>query len=62
MVYESYEVLGTDKPIYGVKQEGHLFYEEILLLNEKPHDYEIAGYLQVTKGKTVFQAVYAKRG
>jgi hypothetical protein len=62
MVYQSHEIIGTDKPIYNTKQEGFLFYEEILLLNENPGDYQIEGYLQVNKGQILFQPLYTKRG
>jgi hypothetical protein len=63
MLYESYEVLGTDKPIFRVKPIEVMTYDEILHLDESPNDYEVYGYVQVTAGaKTLFQPVYKKKG
>lgn len=61
-MYLNHEVLGTDKPIYANKQEEHLIYEEILLLDENPNDYEIDGFLLVNVGRANFQALYKKKG
>ncbi|MBT2684890.1 hypothetical protein [Bacillus sp. ISL-37] len=56
---KGHQILGTDKPIYYKKYEGHLFYEDLLLMGENPGDYEIAGYVQVIKtGEPFFLPVY----
>lgn len=51
---KSHEILGTDKPIYFKKGEGHLFCEDLLLMDENPDKYQIAGYVQVIKFQKVF--------
>lgn len=56
---KGHEILGTDKPIYFRKNEDHLFYEDLLLMDENPDDYEIEGYVQVIKtGEPFFLPVY----
>lgn len=56
---KGHEILGTDKPIYFKKGEDHLFYEDLVLMDENPDDYEIAGYVQVIKtGEPFFLPVY----
>lgn len=60
-LYESYEIMGTEQPIYQEKPADNYLYEEILLMDEKPGDYQTNGYLQVFVGeKPMFQPLYKK--
>lgn len=65
MLYESHQILGTELPIYPEQLEEHFTHDEILHLEEKPHDYEQVGYVKVKKqvgNKNLFTPVYKKKG
>ncbi|WP_430510692.1 hypothetical protein [Gottfriedia solisilvae] len=65
MLYESHEILGTDKPIYKAIQEGQYSLEDIVNLRENPNDFKITGYVQVrlvASDKAFYSPVYERRG
>lgn len=60
-LYESFEIMGTEQPIYQEKPVDNYLYEEILLMEENPGDYKTNGYLQVFLGeKPMFKPLYKK--
>lgn len=62
MLYQGYEVQGTDLPIFRQRVEDLLTYEEMILLGERLDRFKIAGYIQVIKfGQVFFEPVYEVR-
>lgn len=58
---KSYEILGTDKPIFKEKQSDHFSLFEIVHLNENPENYQVDGYVQVIENEQVFfEPVYIR--
>lgn len=51
---KSYEILGTDKPIFREKEVNHFFLDELTHLNENPKKYSLSGYVQVIKQQQLF--------
>jgi len=48
-MYESYEIIGTEMPIYEELQKNHFTRSEILALDERVEDYRAVGFVQKRK-------------
>mgnify|MGYP001565701904 CR=1 FL=1 len=51
---KSYEILGTDKPIFREKELNDFFLDELTHLNENRKKYRLSGYVQVIKQHQLF--------
>jgi hypothetical protein len=54
MLFESHEILGTDKPIFKAKKEEHWTYEALVNLDMDLNDFQMVGYVPVVKGQMIY--------
>lgn len=64
MLLESYEIIGTNLPIYRDKKNDHYTLADIMLDNDNKIDYVLDGYVKciINPSKVLYQSVFIKKG
>ena len=61
-MHESYEIVGTEMPIYEELQKNHFTRSEILALEEQIEDYRAVGFVQKRKfDRPMYETCYERK-